>query len=414
MKIYTKQIDTLDPEVRAMIQAFYSRSTMSIEDRIKVLGDTEEKIKKALKNTYIGYGHESVGEMGYITLFFEGISMLAAKAIQDNPLYCGQESSTRYIDFSKQPIIVPENAENPDLYLELQEKLRAFYVKALPITIENIKLAIPIQEGEKPELYEKTVKARAFDILRGFLPAGASTNVAWTGNFRIVGRHLRKLLVHPLVEVRKLAQETYNKLLEDYPNSFRQLRDTDFEARHRFYTFDGEKCSGFEAHGECNDLSKYDADYYQLIDITSCDVMDFGSYRDLQRHRNNKWIPPILTNKLGFNNFYMDNLPVELLHEAIELIGLFNQEFDERPENIQYLLPMGFNVNILMKFDVEQAIYLARLRSSKTVHPTLRVWAQNLGKFLEKKFNLKNIGVDYETENWTLKRGSQDIVEKSS
>jgi hypothetical protein len=48
MRIYTKEIDTLCPETRAMIQAFYSRSTMSIADRLATLGDTEEKMKKAL------------------------------------------------------------------------------------------------------------------------------------------------------------------------------------------------------------------------------------------------------------------------------------------------------------------------------------------------------------------------------
>ena len=35
--------------------------------------------------------------------------MPVAKAVQDNPLYNGQEASTRYLDFSKQRIIDPYN-----------------------------------------------------------------------------------------------------------------------------------------------------------------------------------------------------------------------------------------------------------------------------------------------------------------
>jgi len=56
---------------------------------------------------YVGYGHKSIGDCGSITLFIEGVSMLGAKAIQDTKLYNGQEASTRYIDFSKQPILNP-------------------------------------------------------------------------------------------------------------------------------------------------------------------------------------------------------------------------------------------------------------------------------------------------------------------
>ena len=130
MEIYTGIIDTLDPEVRAMIQCFYSRSTMSIKDRVEELGDTEEKIKKNLKSYYVGYGHESIADCASITIFFEGISMLAAKAIQNNPLYNGQEGSTRYIDYSNQEVYIPK--ENSDFYRNSSEKFRAFYVKNLP------------------------------------------------------------------------------------------------------------------------------------------------------------------------------------------------------------------------------------------------------------------------------------------
>jgi len=33
-------------------------------------------------------------------------------------------------------------------------------------------------------IYDKAIAARAFDILRGFLPAGATTNIAWHTNLR--------------------------------------------------------------------------------------------------------------------------------------------------------------------------------------------------------------------------------------
>ena len=60
---------------------------------------------------YVGYGHKSIGDCGSITIFIEGCSMLAAKAIQDTKLYNGQEASTRYIDFSQQAMINPLGTE---------------------------------------------------------------------------------------------------------------------------------------------------------------------------------------------------------------------------------------------------------------------------------------------------------------
>ena len=394
-----------------MIQAFYSRSTMSIADRLATLGDTEEKMKKALHSYYVGYGHESIGELGTITVFFEGISMLAAKAIQDDPLYRGQESSTRYIDFAKQPAVVPVDANNGSYMLELQEKCRAFYVKALPLLIERIKKEKPYSGEVSEAIYNKTVTARAFDILRGFLPAGMTTNVAWTGDFRVIGRQLRRLMAHPLYEVRQIAHQTYEKLLVDYPNSFRVLRDSDKVSNEEFYSFEDVSQEEFITFINDHNLEDFNAKYYKFVDIVADHTIDFGSYRDLQRHRNCKWLMPLLTTKLGFHPFYLENLPESLIDEAVDLVAGIQNKFLESEENWQYAVPMGFKVNIMMKFDVNQAIYLAKLRSSVTVHPTLRVWAQELGRFLQNEFAI-DAEVDYSEDNWTLKRGVQDIVKK--
>jgi hypothetical protein len=120
---------------------------------------------------------------------------------------------------------------------------------------------------------------------------------------------------------------------------------------------------------------------------------------------------PLLTTKLGFHPFYLENLPESLIDEAVDLVAGIQNKFLESEENWQYAVPMGFKVNIMMKFDVNQAIYLAKLRSSVTVHPTLRVWAQELGRFLQNEFAI-DAEVDYSEDNWTLKRGVQDIVKK--
>lgn len=415
MDIYVNEVDSLHPETRAMIQCFYSRSTMSIKDRIATLGENEDKIRENLKKYYVNYGHASIAECASITVFFEGVSMLAAKAIQDNPLYVGQESSTRYIDYSKQDFVYPKDSEFQIFYEFWSNRWREFYLKALPATIDHLKSQYP-GEGN---VYEKTIKARAFDVLRGYLPAGFATNVAWTGSFRTIGEHLRKLLNHPLLELRELAASTYEKLKDVYKNSFREIRETDYFKNEHFYMLSTSSTAKPEFSVKLEDtLPKYNKNnpIFKLVKISSNFAMDFGSWRDLQRHRNMVYFMPILSTKIGVEPFYVNNLAPEVQEEAKNLLAEFCFSIDKIEDSLynkQYITPMGFLCDVMCSFDIHQAVYLSELRSQKTVHPTLRTWAQDLGRFLQKDLDIA-ANVDYDEESFTLKRGTQDIVNKEN
>src|SRR3989344_2470069 len=95
----------IGPESSAMLQALHSRSTGGLESHLKILATKGPD--NFMKNFYVGYGHKSIGDCGTASIFIEGISMLAAKAVQDWALYSGQESSTRYVDFQTQPFKNP-------------------------------------------------------------------------------------------------------------------------------------------------------------------------------------------------------------------------------------------------------------------------------------------------------------------
>src|SRR5690606_38903681 len=107
--------------------------------------------------------------------------MLCAKAIQDYPLYRGQESSTRYIDFSKQLFANPVGTQECE---SVQERWREFYLRGTDELIPSLQDHFPQNEGEDDIAYRKAIKARALDIMRAFLPSGCTTNVAWIGDLR--------------------------------------------------------------------------------------------------------------------------------------------------------------------------------------------------------------------------------------
>ena len=205
----------IDQEAVAMLQAMHSRSIGGFMENLRVL--ITKGSSKFMSSFYVGYGHKSIGDCGTTTLFIEGVSMLTAKAIQDWLLYTGQESSTRYIDFKTQKFINPEGTSFGH---ELLEKFRSFYVHSMPLVIADLKRRFPKNDSDNDAIYTKAINARAFDILRGFLPAGASTDLAWTSSFRQITDHLMLLRHHPLKEVREVAQAIDEACQEAFPSSF--------------------------------------------------------------------------------------------------------------------------------------------------------------------------------------------------
>lgn len=103
---------SLSAEDLAMIQSLYSRDPQSILRHL--LEVAQKGASRFMEQFYVNYNHESIGNCGNILIAYEGVSMLAAKAIQDSQLYNGQEASTRYIDFSGQRFIAFKGTEVSD------------------------------------------------------------------------------------------------------------------------------------------------------------------------------------------------------------------------------------------------------------------------------------------------------------
>ncbi|NCB02844.1 MAG: hypothetical protein EOM67_11850 [Spirochaetia bacterium] len=209
--------DEFSPEDTAMMQALYSRSPKSVTehvDKVKSSGSG-----KFMETFYVGYGHASIADCGSTTIFIEGISILADKAIQDWQLYSGQETSTRYIDMGKQAIIDPIN--NPESQ-RIIKRWMDFYINNQEKVQEHLMKKYPRKPEEDEIVYIKAIKARCFDITRGFLPAGITTQLSWHTNLRQAYDKICWLRNNPLPEVQKIAENILEQLKEKYKNSFSQ------------------------------------------------------------------------------------------------------------------------------------------------------------------------------------------------
>src|SRR3989344_2161070 len=415
------------PPDMAMIQALYSRNPRSIRehvDKVKEVGSG-----KFLEQFYVGYGHKSIGDCGTTTICVEQVSMLCVKAIQHWPLYNGQEASTRYLDFSEMPIINPLGTDKGK---SIQERWISLYTRALEVLMKDLKIRFPFKDEYSPSDYEKTIKTRAFDIARGFLPAGMSTMVSWHTNLRQAADHLKILLLHPLEEVRFTADEIFTALKERYSNSFGQKVYDDEQAYISL-------CQRLVAYQELiidRRLAKFDLDQYKILkfrtlfdsrppkselpnELRSCGSvnfqfpLDFGSFRDLQRQRSMVCTMPILTTRIGFHPWYISQLPESFRKEASEEILAIRVKISSLDADRfvrQYYIAMGYCVGVEINCNLPSAVYIAELRSGVTVHPTLRTIAQWMGYELE----VRGIRMhhDRSEDTFSCKRGKQDIVEK--
>ena len=421
----------IGPESSAMLQALHSRSTGGLEAHLKILA--QKGSENFMKNFYVGYGHKSIGDCGNASLFIEGVSMLVAKAIQDWPLYSGQESSTRYVDFKVQPFKNPAGTPEGNTILEAW---RQFYIDSFDETVTDLKIQFPMNSGESEAIYIKAINARAFDILRGFLPAGAVTNLAWSTNLRQAADKVLILRHHPLAEVRDAADAIEKALIEAFPNSFGHKRYEGTEEYNEYcmnsdYYYHNKECPDFKLTSNSINTAQLPKDTLlkrpaktelpkHLAEAGTLQfefLLDFGSFRDVQRHRAVIQRMPLLTTELGFEEWYINELPKSLHEKARVFLKEQEKAIESLPitkEEKQYYIAMGYRTSNRMTGGLPALVYLAELRATRFVHPTLRKRAKQLADTLSDTFGSSGLimHLDEEIDRFDIKRGEHDIVLK--
>jgi thymidylate synthase ThyX len=210
----------VEPEIQAYAMAKYSRSSLSMKESLREI--TTQKAEKFLNTFYFQYGHRSIADLAHIALAIERLSLLAAIVVADEQRWDGQERSTRYQDFRKSGYYTPsfQNAstksagENevvtPDvasstLYRETIESLLSAYESVSQRTFEYLAGITARPSDMKQDAYERTLRARAFDISRYLLPLATNTSLGEIVNARTLETQVAHLLSQPHKEVRDLG-----------------------------------------------------------------------------------------------------------------------------------------------------------------------------------------------------------------
>ena len=191
-----------------------------------------------------GYGDDSIGELGGAHLALENISILATKTVQDariggSPL----EKSTRYVSFAdkikltsgkeefrfyQEPTLL--NSVHRDLYLKTCRNLFETYIRFTEPIRKHVRKQLPRDPEISQAAYERSLQARAYDIIRGLLPSATLTNMGVFGNGRFFETLITKLRAEPIKELNEIGQFSYEELAKVIPSFVRRA-----DAEHRYF-----------------------------------------------------------------------------------------------------------------------------------------------------------------------------------
>lgn len=399
----------LDPAVQATVLAKYSRSPLSAREIVSTL--TAEEADKFQDKFFIAYGHSSIAELATVPICFEGVSIVASKFLESFQRPGYSEKSTRYQVFSGDSFVLP-----PGCPVTMQTFAKRFYDaydRLMPRVVRRCAELMGKDPDDPKVLEDRTVKARAFDNVRYLLPAGTGTNLAWVGNARDARYMVSAALGHQNSEIRALGEQAKAAISELCPVFMNAAEPDSYEPAIRnlgslpdCFSFEkpnwyvevhrphllppaelvqasfesavadmyGMSWSVFKAHMDSRPkrgVPKVFRKFRMAFDI----MMDYGAYRDLQRHRRCEIYPEPLTPNYGY--VVPDDIagtPMEEEYrEAMESVDSYKDELVVHdPELMQYMVPLGYLHRSLFDMDFAEIYYVTELRTPAQGHISYR------------------------------------------
>jgi thymidylate synthase ThyX len=194
-----------DPEVLAYAMAKYSRSALSMKESLVEI--SAQRAEQFLNTFYFQYGHRSIADLAHIPFAIERLSLLAAIDLVDEQRWDGQERSTRYQDFRRSGWYTPDlGTKTADFTAAIEAMFKAYQNLAAGM-LDALKGSIARPKEMKPEAYERTLKARAFDVARYLLPLATNTSLGQIVNARTLETQVSRLLTSPFAEIRQIAEK---------------------------------------------------------------------------------------------------------------------------------------------------------------------------------------------------------------
>ena len=182
-----------------------------------------ERAAGLYERVFMGYGDDSIGQVGGAHLACEWASNVLTKVLQRGRLAAYLEQSTRYIPYD-QPM--PGDVGGYRYYRD--ERLGEPYGRAIDELFEIYSRSLQTVQswaaerwprGEQPEAaWRRSIRAKALDLLRGLLPAATLSHVGIFASGQAYEQLLLRLAASPLPEAREYGEMILAELAKVIPS----------------------------------------------------------------------------------------------------------------------------------------------------------------------------------------------------
>jgi thymidylate synthase ThyX len=323
-------------------------------------------------------------------------------------------------------------------YVGDMDRIFDAYSSSVNAVTEHVRTTIPRNADDSEFVYRQATRAKALDATRGILPAASLSNVGIYGTGQAYETMLLRMRAHPLPEAQAYAELMLHELRKVIPSFLRRVdlpdrggRWSDYFASTRTDTaavvdrlFGGTPVeqmpsvtlvdwdpdaedkllaaicyshSNLPEHtllervrrlgvddrvallrayvGERENRRHKPGRAFERVGYRFDVLSDYGSFRDLQRHRlltiewqrltpYHGYVRPDLVDEAGLAELFNATMARSAgLHDVLKA---------DFPEQASYAVAMAYRLRYVMQFNAREAIHLLELRSGAQGHPAYR------------------------------------------
>lgn len=417
--------------------------------RIPHLRGALEKAADFMAKWAVEYGHNSLKDSSVDRFAVEGVSQRAAKLLEHSQLGAFQEKSTRYLDFAKDELVFSQGLRESSWGEAARtqcEQMVAAYGEFLQRMRGYFETQLPRSEFKSEAAWKRTAQARAFDVARYLLPCSVRTSLGATLPSRETERHIAALLASPHDEIRAIAAQMRDEAVKLNPGLLRHVKPNPYLERSVGPLVEVAEALGLSGSvtavepsvelawispdlellalasallatervpvgaGKLRELlSSAGPEILRQIARSALEprgahdewpkefaigqigfdlVLDFGAWRDLQRHRVGLQLRARPATQLGYS--VPDVLQDPALSDALDhyrrtmdqATAFHARLFEARPWDADYVAALGHHCAWTCAMDLRQWAYLVELRSGASGHTSYRRVAHRMARLV--------------------------------
>jgi thymidylate synthase ThyX len=194
----------------------------SVPEVPAIEGSEGDRAAKLYETIFLGYGDDSVAQLGGAHVALEWTSNVLTKILQRPRLASYLEQSTRYIAYDQQldgyGYRYHRDARFGPDYERAMDGLFDTYSDLLERTTVSVGERFPAAEGESPAAHRRAVRAKALDLVRGLLPASSLSHMGMYASGQTYEQLVLHLLAHPLAEANAYGEMLLEELQKIIPS----------------------------------------------------------------------------------------------------------------------------------------------------------------------------------------------------